>query len=98
MRAIFMVAVAAAMLLSPAAAQSSWQEYTYPDQKCAVSFPSAPAVETRPFKAPDGTTVTETLYSVRQETGLFRLAVIDLSNVAIDRTTAIDQAVTALRE
>jgi len=42
--------------------------------------------------------VTETVYSVRQQTANFQLEVIDFSGLAIDRTSAIDQAVTVLRD
>lgn len=99
MRELLATATAATLILTGAAgAQSTWQEYTYPDQQCAVSFPSQPVVETKPFKSPEGTTVNETIYSVRQDTGVFQLVVIDFSKVSIDRTTAIDQAVTVLRE
>ena len=97
-RALLITASLGALLTGPAGAQSTWQEYTYPDQQCAVSFPAEPLVQTKPFTAPDGTKVNETIYSVRQDTALFQLAVIDFSKVAIDRTTAIDQAVTELRE
>ena len=84
------------MLATGVEAQSTWQEYTYPDQQFAVSFPSQPTVATMPFKAANGTAVTETLYSVRQETGLFQVAVIEFANAGIDQTTAIGQAVDGL--
>jgi len=51
-----------------------------------------------PFVAANGTQVTETLYAVQQETGLFRVAVIDFANSGIDGTAAVDQAVSALHE
>jgi hypothetical protein len=98
MRYFFIAAVLTAILTTPLQAQSTWQEYTYPDQQFAVSFPSQPTVTTAPFKAATGATVTETIYSVQQDTGLFRLAVIDLSNTGIERMAAMDLAVTALQE
>jgi hypothetical protein len=98
MQRVVVIAAAATLLATGAEAQSTWLEYTYPDQQFAVSFPSQPTVATMPFKAANGTAVTETLYSVRQETGLFQVAVIDFANAGIDQTTAIDQAVSALRE
>jgi len=97
MRKLFWVTIAAC-LSSPVGAQSTWQEYTYPDQQFAVSFPAEPTVEAKSFKAPDGTSLTETLYSVRQQTANFEVAVIDYSGVAIDHATAIDQAISALRD
>jgi hypothetical protein len=98
MRSVATIAALIVVVATGAKGQSSWQEYTYPDQQFAASFPSQPTVATMPFKAANGTAVTETLYSVRQESGLFQVAVIDFSNAGIERTTAIDQAVSALRE
>jgi hypothetical protein len=95
----FAIAVAlTAILTVPGHAQSIWQEYTYPDQQFAVSFPGEPAITTMPFTAADGTMRPQTLYSFRQETGLFQVAVIDYSNSGMDDATVIGQAVAALRE
>jgi len=96
MRHLVIVAALTAMATGAAVAQSTWQEYTYPDQQFAVSFPSQPTVTTMPFKSADGATVMETVYSVRQETGIFNVAVIDFTNTGTDGATAIDQAVAAL--
>ena len=98
MRPLFIAATLTAILTTPLQAQSTWQEYTYPDQQFAVSFPSQPTVTTIPFKAADGTAVMETLYSVRQDTGIFQVEVIDLTNTGTDGATAIGQAVAALGE
>ena len=51
-----------------------------------------------PYTAADGTQVTKTLYSVRQDSSLYQAAVVDLTKAGIDAATAIDQAVNALRE
>ena len=98
MRSILTVAAVATILSGSASAQSAWQEFTYPDQQFAVSFPASPTVTTMPFVAANGAQLTQTLYAVQQETGLFRVAVIDFANAGIDGTTAVDQAVSALHE
>jgi hypothetical protein len=74
-RALVAAASIGALLTGPAGAQSTWQEYTYPDQQCAVPFLVEPMRQTKTFTAPDGTTVNETIYSVRQDTAVFQLAV-----------------------
>jgi hypothetical protein len=51
-----------------------------------------------PYTAADGTPVTETLYSARQDSSLYQMAVVDFSQAGTDQTTAIGQAVSALRE
>ena len=48
------------------AAAESWKEYEYSDLGFAVSFPADPTMENLPYKAADGTTADEILYSVRQ--------------------------------
>jgi hypothetical protein len=98
MRSFAITVALTAILTSAASAQSTWQEYTYPDQQFAVSFPSQPAVTTMPFKTADGSTLMETLYSVRQDTGIFQVAVTDLTNAGTDGAAAIGQAVAALAE
>lgn len=98
MRNSLIIALVAATFGTVAAAQSTWQEYTYPDQQFAVSFPAEPAVATASFKTASGATVPETIYSVQQDTGVFRLAVVDFTNAGIERNAAIDQAVMALTQ
>jgi hypothetical protein len=98
MRSIVLIATFSAILMSSASAQSSWKEYVYSDKAFAISFPAEPAISTMPYTAADGTPVTETLYSAQRDSSLYRVAVVDLSQAGIDMTTAINQAVSALRE
>jgi len=98
MRTIVLIATFSATVFTSASAQSEWKEHLFPDNHFQVQFPAEPAVSTTPFTAADGTKVTKTTYSVRQDSGLYQAAVVDLSQTQIDAATAIDQAVTALRE
>jgi hypothetical protein len=98
MRSIVLIATFSAILMSSASAQSSWKEYVYSDKGFAVSFPAEPAISTMPYTAADGTPLTETVYSARQDSSLYRMAVVDFSQAGIDPATAIGQAVSALRE
>src|SRR5437588_5513829 len=95
MRHHLMIIAIATAFATAAAAQSTWEEYSYPDKQFAVSFPTQPTVTTMPFMAANGATVTQTIYSVQQDTASFRVAVIDLSSTGIDSSTAINQAVAA---
>ena len=97
MRGLIVVAALTATLGGSTAAQSTWQEYTYPNQQFAVSFPAEPAVAAMRYRAADVTMLPETLYSVQQDTGVFRVAVIDFANTGIDQSAAIDQAIAELR-
>jgi hypothetical protein len=80
------------------AAADTWKEYTYPELGFAVSFPADPVKETSNYKAADGTSATKTLYSVRDGTEIYKVAIIDLHGAAIEGTTAIGQAVNELRD
>jgi hypothetical protein len=71
-------------------------EYNYPELGFTVSFPADPIVQTLPYKAPDGSDVDETLYSVREGDGVYTIAIVDLGNT--DGAAAIDRAVAALHE
>lgn len=82
---VAVLCIACAMISSAAAAQSSWQEYTYPEQQFAISFPGEPSIQKLPVKTVEGVTAPETLYTVRHERDLFQVAVLDLSRVQFDR-------------
>jgi hypothetical protein len=98
MRSIVFVAIFSAIIVSAASAQSSWKEYVFSDKNFQVLFPAEPVISTMPYTAADGTRVTKTLYSVREDTSLYQAAVVDFSQAGIDAATAIGQAVNALRE
>jgi hypothetical protein len=65
----------------PAAAQS-WQQYSYPSDSFAVSFPAAPKIEIKTYQAADGRVVDARVYSVAQDDGEFKMTIADLSNAA----------------
>ena len=98
MRSIVLIATFSAMVVGSASAQSSWKEHVFPDKHFQIQFPGEPAVSTAAYKAADGTQATKTTFSVRQDSGLYQAAVVDFSQAGIDAATAIDQAVSALRE
>ena len=98
MRSILLIATFSAILVSSASAQSDWKEHLFSDNHFQVLFPAEPAISTMPYTAADGTRVTKTTYSVRQDSGLYQATVFDFSQGQIDAAKAIDQAVTALRE
>jgi hypothetical protein len=82
---VAVLCIACAMVSTAAAAQSSWQEYAYPEQQFAISFPGEPSIQKLPVKTVEGATAPETLYTVRHDRELFQVAVLDLSRVQFDR-------------
>jgi hypothetical protein len=95
----FLVGLSAVVVVwASGAGAGTWKEYAYPELGFAVSFPADPVKETLSYKAADGTTATKTLYSVREGSDIYEVAVIDLHGAAIEGTTAIGQAVNELRD
>jgi len=85
--------IACALMSAAAAAQSSWQEYAYPEQQFAISFPGEPSIQKLPVKTVEGATAPETLYTVRHDRELFQVAVLDLSRVEYDRRRIVTDVV-----
>jgi len=84
-------------LTGPAAAQS-WTEYSYPDFAFRVSFPAEPKTETTTYTGPDGQAAPAHVYSVAEETGTFRMTVVDFANAGLEGSAVIDQAIKTLSE
>ena len=89
----FVLALCAAS--APASAQS-WKEYSYPDYAFRVSFPAQPTVATTTYPVADGHVVPAQIYSVAQDSGVFKMTVADLTNAGLEETAVTDHAVAAL--
>ncbi len=81
----------------PAAAQD-WMEYAYPDRSFSVHFPAEPKIESTTYRAFDGGSFAARTYSVAQESGLFKLTVVDLPEPGIDESAVVTQAVNSMTE
>jgi hypothetical protein len=91
----FIVALIAAG--GPAAAQN-WTEYAYPKDAFTVSFPAKPTVETTTYQTADGRMVEARVYSVTNDSGMFRMMVADLKGAAMVENAVLDHAVKTLSE
>jgi hypothetical protein len=80
----------------PAAAQSSWKEYSYPDDFFSVDFPAAPKIETTTYQVADNRSVRARVYSVKQDSALFAVTVAELANTGLDESAVIDHAIRML--
>jgi hypothetical protein len=94
---LIVFALAAFVASSPALAQS-WKEYSYPDYAFTVAFPADPRVETTVYQAADGHPVPARVYSVREDNGVFKMTVVDLSNAALEESAVIDHAIKTLSQ
>jgi hypothetical protein len=81
----------------PAAAQS-WKEYSYPADAFSVAFPADPKVETTTYQAADGQLAEARIYSVSQDSGLFKMTVADLPDPGMQENAVIDHAVRMLSQ
>jgi hypothetical protein len=88
--------IVALLSLSGSAYAQSWKEYSYPDLAFTVSFPAEPKTETTTYMIADGEAAPAAVYSVSQETGAFKMMVVDLSKAGLDDSAVIDSAVKAL--
>jgi hypothetical protein len=91
----FILAVFAAS--GPAAAQN-WKEYAYPSYSFTVAFPADPNIETTTYQAADGRMVEAHVYSVTQDSGVFKITIADLSNTAMEESAVIDHAIKTLSQ
>ncbi len=96
-RGVCGIALVLAMLTASARAQSEWQEYSYPEQQFAVSFPGEPSIQVLAVAAGNGRLARETLYTARHDKGLFQVAVIDYSVISADPPSLIDQIIRGVR-
>src|SRR5262245_45860086 len=89
----------ALLLTAPgAAAAADWMEYSYPDYSFTVHFPNEPAIETTTYQAADGRLLEAGIYSVSQDTGVFRMTVADLPEGGMDENALLNHAVKTMTD
>jgi hypothetical protein len=97
MRAIAFVL--ALFLAGPAAAApADWKEYEYPDYSFTIHFPVEPTIETATYQAPDGRSFEARVYSAAQDSGSFKLTVVEVPDGATEENGLVDHAVDAMRQ
>lgn len=93
MRKLVLATALLAGLDGPALAQG-WQEFDYPDPGFSVTFPGTPTVESGTYRAGDAT-LPEKMYSLKQDSRLYQVEVVDFSSSPISKADAIKQVVAA---
>jgi len=94
----FIILVLGALAAGGPAAAQSWQEYSYPDDFFSVIFPAAPKVETTTYQVADDRSVRARIYSVNQDSALFKVTVAELANTGLDESAVIDHAIRMLSQ
>jgi hypothetical protein len=90
--------IMALFVVSTSATAQEWKEYAYPDDAFTVAFPADPKIETVSYQSSDGRPVEARVYSVAQDSGVFRMTVADLSETALEEKSVIDHAVNGLKQ
>jgi hypothetical protein len=72
------IATALALFFSGAALADDWKEYENRDYAFTIHFPGDPTVETATYQAADGRFFPAHVFSAKQETGVFKVTVVDM--------------------
>jgi hypothetical protein len=91
------VAISAALMAVPAAAQS-WKEYTYPDLSFSLHFPADPKIEDGTYRTAEGTSVAARIYSAAEDGSAYKMTVADFSRRNLTDHQVLDQAVKTLAQ
>ena len=92
------IAFVVALFLAGPAAAADWKEYEYPDSSFTVHFPIDPTIEATMYRAPDGRSFEARIYSAIQDSGAFKLIVVDLPDGRSEESALVDHAVEAIRQ
>jgi hypothetical protein len=72
------IAAALALFFTNAALADDWKEYANRDYSFTVDFPGTPTVEATTYGTSDGRSFPAHVFSVKQETGVFKVTVVDM--------------------
>ncbi len=92
------VFILAALVCGGPAVAQNWQEYSYPDQFFTVAFPADPQIESTTYHVADDRSVEAHLYSVYQDTAVFKVTVAEVADTGLEENAVIDHAIKALSE
>ena len=87
-----------ALLLAAPAAAADWKQYEYPDFSFTVHFPADPKIEMTSYQASDGRSLEARVYSVTQDTGVFKLTIAEVGDGGPDENDLVSHAVKTMTE
>src|SRR3981189_2997729 len=89
--------ILALFLVGPPAADEG-KEYPYPAYSFTVHFPGEPTFEITPYQAPNDRSLEARVYSATQDTGVFKVTVVELSDDETAENVLVGHAVNAATE
>jgi hypothetical protein len=72
------IATALALFFTGAALADDWKEYENQDYSFTIHFPVDPTVETAAYQATDGRSFPAHVFSAKQDTGTFKVTVVEM--------------------
>jgi hypothetical protein len=87
------IAFMLALFLAVPAAAAAWKEYAYPEQSFTVHFPAEPTVEITTYQGPDGGALQARVFSLTQDTGVFKMTVAELPNGRTEENALVSHAI-----
>ena len=93
-----LIAFILALFLAGPAAAADWKEYAYPDFSFTVHFPVEPKIEIAAYEASDGRSFEARIYSVSQDTGVFKITIAEVPDGGPDENALISHAVKTMTE
>jgi hypothetical protein len=66
------------LFFAGSAAADDWKEYENRDYSFTIHFPVDPTVETATYQAADGRSFSARVFSATQETGMFKVTVVEM--------------------
>jgi hypothetical protein len=72
------ITTALTLCFAGAALADEWKEYENRDYGFTVHFPGDPKIETATYNAADGRSFPARVFSVKQDTGVFKVTVVDM--------------------
>jgi hypothetical protein len=85
------------LFIAGPAAAADWKEYEFPDHSFTVHFPAAPTIEMTTYQA-EGRALEARVYSVTQDTGVFRLIIAELPDGGTEENALVSHAVKTMTE
>jgi hypothetical protein len=73
-----LIAIFLTLFFAGSAAADDWKEYESRDYSFSIHFPVDPTVETASYQASEGRSFAAHVFSAKQETGLFKVTVIEM--------------------
>jgi hypothetical protein len=73
-----LITIILVLFFAGSAMAQEWKEYENHEYSFAIHFPGEPAVETATYRVANGRSFQSRVFSVEQETGLFKVTVVEM--------------------